>query len=538
MRGLHGVTAAVAALAIVALALFAAGQPASAAARKPVPMARAVDTGQCDICHQAILGSKNPNLIFTHGAHLLVACEVCHQVYAHTPSGTVKPTMGSCFNCHFFAKGAQAKLAKGGCSVCHPASFNRKPSDHLGNWAGQPHIPATYRDPNRCALCHTQAECKACHDKRNVVTTYTIEAYIPSLPTTIPKPPFTFVADAPPSQEGCSPCHKDFDRAFKSGDQKGRVRVNHLVHQKRLFRCLVCHPKLPHLVDRIDRVTMRQCFGCHGTLHSIQGRIAKGECTICHPKTFVFLRVDHRPPGPWLKTIHGLKARQDLGDCYMCHKASFCIPCHARTQQASTAGAFMPASALGSGTPRTGMVVPDDHKTQQWRVQHGKDFMRLDGRCSPCHTGVFCYGCHKTPMPHLPNWLADHGPAGKLIGRADCDVCHADRSTCQTCHHMSISDLPLVPKNCVKCHPTVALPWRKIRSAGLAVHAVHWKSKYGCQQCHSGFATDLRSVDKQHSYSFDMCRACHGTLNAKHTVTATPTVGPDLCRDCHPKLRL
>jgi hypothetical protein len=520
--------------------LYSPGTTAAAGVR--VDVTGSIDPGQCALCHRVIALSKNPDLMFSHGFHLTVVCSDCHWQYPHTPTGTIRPTMQSCFNCHGVGHGPQGMVAKSACRTCHPPSFVLRPRSHGRDWSGKPHADAWKKPGSLCALCHTQAECKSCHDARHIRTPfpYALAPYVPELPATMPPAPFTVNPDAPGSREQCSGCHQDLDRFSRTGREAGRIILSHSSHLKRGFLCVACHARSPHRPDGIARPNMRTCYACHGVSHGRQGLIASAACDVCHPKSFDLLPVGHRPASTWTVS-HGPKAGQDLSYCYMCHSMSFCVPCHNGKQKVQPAvlAALEASGAVDSTGPLAGMVVPKDHHTQQWQAQHGKDFTAKGESCSPCHTGDFCVQCHKSPLPHPPNWQADHGSVARRVGRADCDVCHADRSACQSCHHVSVGDTRLEQKVCARCHPDALLPWRSITDKGMVVHAVHWKKKYRCLQCHFGFSQEVRARDQQHSYSFDICRQCHGALDPiRRSVIATPPVGAALCRACHPNLLL
>jgi hypothetical protein len=536
--GLAGALLAASLIAMPAVATLATAGPAWALANAPLNLSGEVDPGQCPLCHEAISVSKNPDLIFSHGSHLIAVCTDCHQRNPHAPNGTFKPTMDSCFNCHEMQRGTQAQMKKGACRTCHPSTFALRPSSHGADWAKAPHVGPARSQSNRCALCHTDSQCKPCHDRLRVKGDFVLASYVPTV-VPAPKRPTFVDPTQPASPAQCQQCHQDFDRFKKVGIEAGRTLLSHSPHVKKGFRCVACHQRFPHNPDGITPPRMRECYSCHGVHHGPQGQVAAQGCDLCHPEGFDLVPPDHRPTRTWLAT-HGPIARKDLSNCYMCHQFTYCVPCHLRGQRLppTPSNALLPAVAAESTVPKVGMVIPPDHRTQQWLVQHGVDFLNKGGQCSPCHTGELCYQCHKTPLPHPPDWLTSHSASAKIIGHTDCNVCHHDRSACQTCHHTVVGNLLCEAKNCVKCHPESTLPWRQVKDVGMIVHAAHWKSKYRCGACHFGYNRDLRNADVVHSYSFDLCAGCHGAKNAKGSVIATPAVGAPLCLDCHPKMRL
>lgn len=538
-RGSRRWAALLAAGVLFALAVTFGSRQGRVLGQAPFEVTGGVDAAQCASCHQRIAGARNPDLIFNHGFHLLIACEDCHWEYPHKPDQTIRPSMESCFNCHGLSHGSQGVFAQGGCRTCHPASFDKRPADHTRAWAGKPHVSAAKADMNRCSLCHQQPFCEACHRRKGVpLSAHVLRPYVSYLPEVTTSQPVSIDPDAPVGAGQCVPCHANFDRFRVRGFEKDRLIFAHEAHLSRGFSCRVCHPRFPHRPDGIDRPPMRICYDCHGVIHGKQGLVASTDCGLCHPKAFDLMPRDHRPQGRWLLS-HGKPAKQDLEYCQMCHDSGFCEPCHLgkKPLPASVAAKAKAQGIVAASGPSAGKVLPKDHRSQQWRTRHGEMFMKLDGSCSPCHSGGFCYRCHKTGMPHPPNWLQKHSAKG--VGREDCNVCHQDRSTCQQCHHGGIVGGRLVPESCVKCHPEAAVtPYTAIRSKGMIVHAAHWRKKYRCLQCHIGFEPELRPVDRAHSYSFDLCRECHGALDRNRQVIAEPRVGVELCRKCHPNLAL
>jgi hypothetical protein len=148
-------------------------------------------------------------------------------------------------------------------------------------------------------------------------------------------------------------------------------------------------------------------------------------------------------------------------------------------------------------------------------------------------------------MPHPATWLADHA-RGKGSLAKDCNVCHADRTVCQECHHASVGSQALVRENCVGCHEEMKTePATDIKVAGLAEHAVHFGVEekkgepYYCEDCHIGFGPGGVHVTSPATGPHDMriCYECHGALDYRN-IRIAPWPGSELCLRCHKDLKI
>ncbi len=79
-----------------------------------------VDESVCtSLCHGNIAATKNyaSSIKFTHGNHIIVQCSSCHTKFPHQQSGTSRPTMKGCFDCHGLRHGSMGEIAKGNCDA-------------------------------------------------------------------------------------------------------------------------------------------------------------------------------------------------------------------------------------------------------------------------------------------------------------------------------------------------------------------------------------------------------------------------------------
>lgn len=519
-------------LTVLVVALAASTAVPAFAAKTPVAaidLNAPVTSGtQCMPCHATIGAATTPGHIFQHGSHMMLSCDACHWAPPHTGLGTVKPSMQACFNCHGLKHG-NVEIASSACTTCHTKPRSQLvPGDHVGDFAGAGHVAPSKADTNQCLMCHTGQWCDDCHTREHVSGPPTQAAYRPLLPNRPRRPSIKIEPTGPVTMGQCVACHPDLDNYIK-----GRVIFAHATHLAKAFACKDCHRAFPHTPDGTTRPDMPACYQCHGLQHAKLGLVATDKCADCHPANFVLKPVDHTKA--FVAGGHKVPANESLATCAMCHAATFCIDCHQGRPKTP-------------GGPARTQVKPADHKLGSFRLKHGKEFLAQKGACGTCHDSASCERCHATPMPHPADWTSTHGLATDL-NAADCKVCHADRSSCQECHHRGLRGAALTLANCVKCHPVMKTqPATDIKDAGFAEHAVHFivaKKKgapYRCEQCHVGFGYSAvqaagtgGAVNQAHDLT--TCYSCHGALDYNNVLIA-PYPGYQLCLRCHSNLNL
>lgn len=155
--------------------------------------ARMPSLAQCMLCHEgidegkpkeeqirAIFGEKPTwshvtdlpeDVVFSHKAHgdAKVECAGCHRGIETNTAITkkVRVEKTDCMKCHGPKETAAAKIRSNECDVCH-RSITRdwEPNSHNHNWKafhGGVVRAETGRSEDRCALCHHESSCNACH---------------------------------------------------------------------------------------------------------------------------------------------------------------------------------------------------------------------------------------------------------------------------------------------------------------------------------------------------------------------------------------
>lgn len=248
-------------------------------------------TTRCEGCHEgfnpqqpmrvARVTVPTPNLRFSHRAHLTrgATCESCHGAMRSVDLATrlELPRMSSCVGCH------RPGGAVDRCSTCHltqpDGTLQIRFAEGVMNpprWMRGMHHDADFwfthrisaaQDGSRCATCHHEDECVACHDGRTRDRRTHPNDYVT-----------LHVPDARMSSDRCGSCHRA--STF----------------------CVACHER--------SGVSMNSAPAARAL-----GRF--------HPPASVWVS------GPITSRHHGAEARRALTSCTSCHAEQDCVTCHA-----------------------------------------------------------------------------------------------------------------------------------------------------------------------------------------------------------------
>jgi len=198
---------------------------------------------------------------FSHGYHVKMQCSDCHTKFPHQKSGTQRPTMKVCMNCHGLHHGPQGVIAKSDCGACHntPKAQLSCPYGGTADWAGRGHAGQARSDVTKdCMMCHQQSDCTTCHERAKVSWT--------------PASGWSYDPGEPDARSGCYACHGDSTLIAPVGgtDQSFQVTgVDESVHYQ--ITCQQCHPDFRY--DSIPAATKLwnvnaglQCATCHQSL--------------------------------------------------------------------------------------------------------------------------------------------------------------------------------------------------------------------------------------------------------------------------------
>jgi len=125
------------------------------------------------LCHANIANTKNyaSSINFSHAYHILMQCSDCHTRFPHRQTGTERPTMKGCFNCHGVRHGPKGIIATDVCEKCHktPRWQQSCPYSSQPQWSTTGHVKMGNDNLNTdCMMCHKPNECVDCHDAKGV----------------------------------------------------------------------------------------------------------------------------------------------------------------------------------------------------------------------------------------------------------------------------------------------------------------------------------------------------------------------------------
>jgi hypothetical protein len=260
--------------------------------------------GECTaLCHSNIANTKNyaNEIIFTHGNHILMQCSDCHPRFPHRQSGTEKPTMKGCWNCHGLRHGPRGVIAKGECEACHlTPKWQLRPAFHTDDWALKPHVkPAEEHLNDQCMMCHKPADCITCHEQKGIKWQ--------------PKDGWDYdpsISDGS-SRSGCLTCHGNATllKTLGGGNKSFEVSgVENSAHRD--ITCQQCHPDYRY----DDKPSYTKLWNVNAGI----------ECGVCHQDAE---KESNRAPVPlYRESIHAQKIRDgnyDSATCGSCHGGHF-----------------------------------------------------------------------------------------------------------------------------------------------------------------------------------------------------------------------
>lgn len=407
------------------------------------------EPARCTGCHDGVdlvrvtwdgPSERTSNLRFDHLEHgeelqragdPVPECTSCHsEPGGQRMSVGDTPQLETCWGCHaherdeHFTSGPEAE-----CTVCHvpmaSSGFDRErlmaleaPADHeapgfiLGG-----HGEAVASDPARCATCHVQDRCVACH----VNTDLAEIASIPAAPPEMDQPEWESEYPVPPTHE------------------VGGFRTAHAPDRGDATECSVCH-------------TSDSCLSCHAPPGPSAVASLPARSEVVAPGVHFDVQPPETHGSPFFMSAHSAIAAGDPGQCATCHTESYCVACH----EGPSDGGYHPANFVS---------------------RHLADAWGRSQECATCHnTAAFCRECHEQSgfgsqgrlgsgyHDAEPMWLLRHGGAARQ-NLETCASCH-QQNDCVQCHgvlgsfrvspHTSNFDAEAAwaksPRTCIACH--------------------------------------------------------------------------------------
>ena len=151
------------------------------------------------------------------------------------------------------------------------------------------------------------------------------------------------------------------------------------------------------------------------------------------------------------------------------------------------------------------------------------------------HAGKACADCHEKDTVHSVESVGGRGPRPP---ERTCADCHASPHTSSFLQALAASVERTVGASCAQCHPTTRAGWdvpgaefpRELHAAsGVVLERPH--DKVGCEQCHSGYATEAAFASRFPGRKANDCGACHADPHGGQFVDASGT--PQACVSCH-----
>jgi hypothetical protein len=376
------------------------------------------------------------NVVFEHRAHDAALtdagdppqeCASCHIAPGGERMAVADSIqLGTCWSCH--AHTASNHQVDADCSSCHlplaSTAFDgariaaiEPPADHTSDrFLGFDHGRLVREDATRCATCHTQERCVACH----VDATIDEIAAFPAAPPTMDLPTDTVRYNEPTS-------HTEGDWLVTHGSLASRAD------------CATCH-------------TSNDCLTCH--VQPVPDVLATlpARAEVVAPGVRMEATAPTSHESLFFMKAHPTLAASGDASCSTCHVDSFCTSCHE--------------------APQRGGYHPPEFLSRHTAAAFGRD-----AECSTCHsTQVFCRECHVQvglvgtgrlgPGYHDdgPVWLLRHGQAARqnlescasCHRQVDCTQCHSVLGAFKVSPHSAGFDATRAwaqsPRTCLACH--------------------------------------------------------------------------------------
>jgi hypothetical protein len=378
--------------------------------------------------------TRTTNLSFVHDVHdddLSAAgdtpldCASCHIAPGGQRMAVADEIqLQSCWGCHE----ATEHQVDADCATCHVplarTAFDRAqiealpvPADHqTAAFADGEHGILVESNAARCATCHTQERCVACHvdTQRDAIVAF------PAAPPGMDLPAAVAHYNEP------------------STHLAGRWLTLHGVEASRVA-CATCH-------------TQNDCTTCHVQPVPDAVRSMPLRSEVVAPGVMVRARAPESHESVFFPQAHaGLSAAGDAS-CTTCHQETFCVSCH--------------DGPVGGGYHETDFLA-----------RHAANAFGRDTECASCHnTQVFCRECHVQvglvgsgrlgPGYHDdgPAWLLRHPQAARqnlescasCHRQVDCTQCHGVLGAFKVSPHSSGFDAERAwarsPRTCLACH--------------------------------------------------------------------------------------
>lgn len=359
--------------------------------------------------------------------------------------------------------------------------------------------------------------------------------------------------------EKCTPCHANIADT-KPGAE---IKFSHAYHMT--YPCSACHTKFPHQPQGTVTPKMQDCFACHNLRHGPQGKLAKGDCEVCHntprdqlrPSANSLSAPEHTVD--WAQKPHVEPGRTQLRTkCLMCHTWEDCDKCHREKgvtwqpavstltfdpQQAcqvchgqtnltklSTGGVFKSFEVLGvQQSAHTRFSCVSCHVDFRYTdVKYTYSDGSVETKLWNINAGLGCRDCHEGKVPEYAKQVAQFGKVVKeydaSVHRQQILAGNYDAATCASCH--GGHDIQRLDTAAAKaafhataqevCGSSTSCHVKRFNSYNDYYHGAAYKKGApdapACWQCHGSHyilpASDKNSMVSAESMS-KTCGTCH-----------------------------
>lgn len=341
----------------------------------------------------------------------------------------------------------------------------------------------------------------------------------------------------------CNPCHANVAALDAARAARGaEIKFSHAYHMT--YECAACHTSFPHRPEGTAVPKMSNCWACHNMNHGPQGKLAKGECEVCHNTPVAQLRPTANSlsapnhTADWALKPHVAPANKNLRtQCMMCHTGEFCDKCHV-----ARGIDWKPSEPYTFDPQQNCMVCHGQENLQKLGAGGLLQSFKVLGVQQSAHTRFSCTSCHVDFRWTKGAFTFSDGTPETKLWQVNAGL------GCRDCHEGKVSDYA----------KAVAQFGNDVKEYDASTHfqliskAVSGGDPKGfeaatCASCHGGH--EIQRLDTAeakaafHSQAQTVCggAACHAnqyaTYNDYYHGAAYKKGAPDApaCWDCHGK---
>lgn len=334
----------------------------------------------------------------------------------------------------------------------------------------------------------------------------------------------------------CDPCHANVAALDEARMKAGaEIKFSHAYHMT--YACSACHTQFPHKREGTAIPKMKDCWACHNMFHGPQGKLAKGECEVCHntpraqlkPTANSLSAPEHT--ANWAEAPHVAPSKTKMqSTCMMCHTGKDCDNCH--IERGIT---WKPDQRYTFDAQQSCMVCHGQENLTKLGVGGVFQSFQVLGVQQSAHTRFSCQACHVDFRYTAEKYAFSDGTPETKLWQVNAGL------GCRDCHQGKV---PTYAKQVAPYGQTVAeydksIHFEKLKGGNL--------DSATCASCHGGHDIMRLNTDAAkaafHAQAETVCGnvACHkkqyATYNDYYHGAAYKKGAPDApsCWQCHGK---